>query len=180
AGHIPHEQEDQMGLIRVTRGIAAVGQLQFRNKARVLDGVGGPSSGTTGSGVGAPKGSLYVDVTNATVYVNEGSAASPYWTPVSLDQHGLVGVATDWSKNAGRDTSITTTSSQDLGVRYFGLGIDETTNTAFTVSYPVGGPLLTMGTENQANFLSALGYGDTTPLWVPSTNGPLVIDVTFT
>ncbi len=152
-------------------------------------GNGFPSSGTTGTtvynGVGASAGSVYMDEDSGVQFVNEGTAASPYWSPTSMEQRGIVGVRTDFSGAVGRLGTATTASSQDAnvpGLRYFGTGIEENdaTNTVQAITYPVGGPLLTMITENQANKLMALGYGHTTPLWVPATNGVMVIDVTFT
>jgi len=46
-----------------------------------IAGAGAPTSGASGDGVGiCGKGSLYHDVTNAIVYQNTGTAASPTWT----------------------------------------------------------------------------------------------------
>lgn len=174
-----------MSFYHLSNRTARVGSLQLKNNARIVDGAGFPSSGTSGSGLGAPVGSIYIDVTNMVEFVNEGTAVSPYWTPLSMAQRGIVGISTDFSGGVGRLGTATTASSQDAnlpGLRYFGTGIEENdaTNTIQAITYPVGGPLLTMITENQADKLMALGYGHTTALWTPATNGVLTIDVNFT
>ena len=162
------------------------GKFRLQNGVTFLDGDGFPSSGTTGTGIGMPVGSVYVDKNEGTMFVNESSTlASPYWTPVSVNQAGIVGVKTDFAGAVGRLGTATTASSLDAnvaGLRYFGAGIEENdaTNTIQAITYPVGGPLLTMITENQADKLTALGYGHTTALWTPATNGVMVIDVNFT
>lgn len=54
-------------------------------KVRILSGQGTPVDGTSGTGVGrAVPGSIYVDTTASMgrVYRNEGTKASPVWTPV--------------------------------------------------------------------------------------------------
>ncbi len=152
-------------------------------------GNGFPTSGTTGTtvynGVGATPGSIYVDEDTGVEFTNEGTSVSPYWTPVSMVQANIVGIRTDFAGGVGRLGTATTASSQDAnlpGLRYFGTGIEENdaTNTIQAITYPVGGPLLTMITENQANKLMALGYGHTTALWTPESNGVMVIDANFT
>lgn len=167
--------------------IALAGGFQIKNGIAVESGTGFPVSGTAGTtvkgGKGAPASSIYIDETTGVQFWNEGTVASPYWSPVSFRQRGIVGVSTDGLNAGGRAGSATTASSYDAGtgVRYFGSGVEENdANTAITLSYPVGGPLLTVGTENQANKVEALGYGHTTALWTPATNGTLVIDATFT
>lgn len=43
-------------------------------------GSGAPSDGVSGTGVGvAEKGWLYIDMTNARAYINNGSITSPTW-----------------------------------------------------------------------------------------------------
>jgi hypothetical protein len=45
-----------------------------------LSGAGAPTSGTTGTGAGViPKVWLYLDETNADLYLNNGTVASPDW-----------------------------------------------------------------------------------------------------
>jgi hypothetical protein len=158
---------------------------QLKNGVRIFDGSGFPSSGTTGSGIavngGPDLGSVYIDSDTGTQFVNEGTRTSPYWTPLSMDQRDLVGVITDFSKNTGRAGSATTAFSYDNGVRYFGQGVEvNDADTAVTISYPLDGPLATVGTTNEASHVTALGYGGTAGLWRPDRNGVMVIEATFT
>lgn len=174
--------------IRSNQSVVIAKGFQGLNGARVFDGSGMPTSGTSGTGVnarngqGAPNGSLYLDVDSECVFVNEGTKESPYWTPVSFNQRGLVGLQTDWNGATGRAGTATTDNSIDTnGVKYFGQGIEvNDADTAMTVSYPIGGPLLTFGTTNEANHSSSLGLGGTAGLWKPGTNGVMVADITFT
>ena len=48
----------------------------------ILYGAGAPTDGTSGTGLGKGVGSLYIDVTNAKLYINTNTAASPTWTVV--------------------------------------------------------------------------------------------------
>lgn len=49
----------------------------------MIQGAGAPTSGTSGTGVGrCGKGSQYTDRTNAKLYINTGTKASPTWTVV--------------------------------------------------------------------------------------------------
>ncbi len=167
-----------------SRGIQAK---SFKTNAgpELTSGNGFPSSGTTGTtvynGVGANAGSLYLDEDSGVTFVNEGTSASPYWTPVSMNQKNLVGVATDFSQNTGRLGSAVTAFSYDNGVRYFGQGVEvNDADTAVTISYPLSGPLATVGTTNEASHVTALGYGGTAGLWQPTANGVMTIEATFT
>jgi len=164
--------------------------LGFRTEggATIFSGAAFPKSGTAGTtvrdGKGAQPGSIYLATTNDVAFVNEGTEASPYWTPVSMDQRGITGVDTDFGDCTGRAGTVTSSSSLDASntrLKYFGNLISENdANTAFTVSYPIDGPLLTLGTENQDEAFSALGTGSTAALWKPNVNGTMVIDVNFT
>jgi hypothetical protein len=166
------------------------GAVQFPRGVRIFDGNGFPTSGPTGTGmgsaVGAPVGSIYVDAETGTAFVNKGSVTSPYWYPVHCGQEGIAGIGTDFRNAHGNAAGVdnylggsAATSQKDEGVLYFGLGRDETTNTDVVPSSPVGGPIVTVGTENQANYCTALGLS-TTALWTPVANGPLVIEANFT
>lgn len=51
--------------------------------AQLFTNAGAPTNGASGTGAGkAPKGSLLSDVTNAKLYINTGTLASPTWTVV--------------------------------------------------------------------------------------------------
>ena len=167
--------------------IALAGAYQLKNGPRICYGAGFPASGTSGTtvdsyGDGAPANSIYIDTNTGVQFYNEGTASSPYWSPVSMEQRGIVGLMTDFNGAAGRAGSATTDNSIDTnGVKYFGQGIEvNDADTAMTVSYPIGGPLLTFGTTNEANHSSSLGLGGTAGLWKPGTNGVMVVDINFT
>ena len=49
-----------------------------------IAGTGAPVDGVAGTGAGqVPKGSRYTDTTNANVYINGGTVASPVWKLVT-------------------------------------------------------------------------------------------------
>ncbi len=151
----------------------------------VLPVSGFPTSGTAGTGAGtyAAAGSLIRDTGSGVVFVNEGTLASPYWTPVSFDQQGLVGINTDFHNWTTQDGTSTASNIIDpsTGLKTFGQGLEvNDVDTAMTVSHPIGGPLLTFGTTNEANHSSSLGLPGTAGLWKPATNGVMVTDITFT
>jgi hypothetical protein len=51
---------------------------------RPLVKAGAPTDGTSGTGAGfAPKGALCIDYTNANLYINGGTQASPTWKLVT-------------------------------------------------------------------------------------------------
>lgn len=148
---------------------------------------GSAKSGTAGTGAAtfAAPGSFYQNSDTGVVYFNEGTLASPYWTPVSFEQKGLTGLFTDFGNCTGRLGTATTTSSLDASyprLKYHGNLIDQNdaTNTIQAITYPLDGPLLTMITENQDGGATVLGTGATTALWKPNVNGTMVIDVNFT
>jgi hypothetical protein len=52
-------------------------------EVQVASHAGAPSDGTAGTGAGIlSKGALLVDVTNAKLYINTNTKASPTWTVV--------------------------------------------------------------------------------------------------
>lgn len=157
-------------------------------KARSGKGVGvavaqgeyGPTSGTTGTGAGtwATPGALYFDNVNMVLYVNEHTLASPYWTPTSFDQRGLLGVFTDFRDGAGKAVANTdaSTTVPGSGIRVFGQGIAET-DSGLTVAYSEGEPVASLIATNEDAHLAAIGMGASGQLFQPDTQGPLVIDV---
>lgn len=69
----------QPGIAQRTEGaVAADGGVYFGNGAWLITKAGAP---TASDGQGwAGKGSLLVDTTGGTLYINTGTAASPSWT----------------------------------------------------------------------------------------------------
>lgn len=166
--------------------------LQTLDGVNMFSGDGFPKSGTSGTGVdsfgnGPGVGSLYIDKNTGTVFVNEGTnaggVASPYWYPVSMDQRSLVGISSDFHNFTTQDGTSTASNIVDpgTGLKTFGQGLEvNDADTAMTVSYPIGGPLLTFGTTNEANHSSSLGLPGTAGLWKPATNGGMVVEANFT
>lgn len=63
--------------------ISARGGFHAGNDVRIISNAGVPSNGTSGTGAGyAGPGSLCSDSTNAKLYINTGTKASPTWTVV--------------------------------------------------------------------------------------------------
>ena len=96
---------------------------------RPWNSAGPPSSGTAGTLFGqADPGDIVLDTTNGVAFVNEGTKASPYWTPVDLNAPQLFGVHTDFRD--GVEKPIANTDAQAFlagsGLRVFGQGMAET------------------------------------------------------
>ena len=151
--------------------------------SRGFRNAGGPLSGTSGTFAGeAGPGEKLIDTTNGVEYINEGTKASPYWTPTSYKQAGLKGVYHDFNDSAEVKAIADTgaTAVLNSGLRVFGQGIADT-DSGLTHSYEAEeGGLGALLTTNESAHLAALGMGDTTLLFQPDTHGPLVIDVEFT
>lgn len=153
-----------------------------------LNGI--PLSGSTeGSFKGeAEPGALCQDTTNMSLYMNEGTKASPYWTPLSSvygNGGGFNGGArmvslqhSDVVAVTGSDSSVTLSS----GVRVFGQGHNENGTGLVDVSASgTIGPLKQLITASSPPALAvALGMGTSTPIHQPDTNGNIVIDIEFT
>lgn len=149
---------------------------------RPLLGSGTPVSGTSGTGVGTPPGGKYVDEDTGNEFVNEGTAASPYWTPTSYTQPNLIGVYHDF-RDEGDVKAIADTAAVAMlrsGLRVFGQGIEQT-DSGLTHSYEAEkGGLGALIATDEAAHLAALGMGDPVLLAQPDVHGTLVIDVEFT
>lgn len=73
-------------------GLFKVGWLLLKGSVIIATGAGAPVSGTSGTGVGkAGPGSIYIDLTNKTMYQNTNTKASPTWTQIAGS--GLLDVA---------------------------------------------------------------------------------------
>jgi len=129
----------------------------------------------------AEPGELLIDTTNLVVYFNEGTRASPYWTPISFDQPNLLAWHTDFRDAVGKALSDTAgTAVLASGVRVHGQGIAETDSGLTIAGVAEVGPVGSLITTNEDAHVAALGVGDTSLPMQPDVNGPLVIDVTFT
>lgn len=147
-----------------------------------------PISGTAGHGVGlCGKGSRYIDVNTGVVYRNHGdSLASPFWSPLGLDQENLLSFWTDFRDGKGKahaDTDPTLVLAGS-GIRIHGQGIAET-DSGVVVTFPEGGPLATLTTTDEDAHLVAISAGALEPgttganlPFQPDTQGPLVVEAT--
>lgn len=141
-----------------------------------------PLSGTSGTGANtyAAPGCLIRNTANGVVYVNEGTLASPYWTPVNFGQRGLLAYRTDFRSGLGKalaDTGNAAVIADGTGIRVHGQGIEET-DSGLTVAFAEGGPVASLVATNEDAHLAAIGAGDTAVQYQPDTHGPLVIDAT--
>ena len=149
------------------------------SRARPWLNAGPPRSGTSaGTCAGAAKpGDLLLDSTNGVAYINEGSLASPYWTPAGYDQASLFGVHTDFRDTVGHAIALTTAGSivPGSGLRIFGQGIEQTDSGLVVQTAGEGGAVGRMIATNQADHLIAIGMPDL--VMQPDQHGQLVIDV---
>jgi len=167
-------------------GILVGSGFQVKNGVRYFSGSGFPKSGTAGTSVGrdgkgAPTGSVYVDKVSGVAFANEGSAASPYWTPVSFAQRGLLGWHEDFRNGLGKavaDTAATATLVSS-GVRIHGQGIAET-DSGVTVAFTATdgkGPVASLITTDEDAHTAVLSVGTgTTPVFQADQNGTYVVD----
>lgn len=152
-----------------------------RAKVFTLTGAGAPKSGSTGYATGfgyAGLGTRYINKSNGVVYVNEGTATTPYWTPLSFEQRGLIGGSTDFRSGLGKAVADTTASAivaDGTGVRVFGQGIEQT-DSGLTVAYAEGGPVASLIATDESAHLAAIGLGDSSFSMQPDNEGNMVID----
>jgi hypothetical protein len=154
-----------------------------------LVGAGGPLSGSSSRADFLPTGfdmagfgARYYDTTNGVMYTNEGTRTNLYWTPTYFPQIGLIGTYTDFRDGAGKAHSDTGTNYliPGSGVRVFGSGIDET-DSGLVITQGANGAVGRLTSSATATALpAALGFGGSTVLFDPATNGPLVVDAKFT
>lgn len=149
-------------------------------------GNGFPKSGTAGTtvvnGVGATKGSFYLDEDSGCTFVNEGTSTSPYWTPTSFHQQRMLSWYTDFRDGQGvvvTDTATSTTLA-GTGIRIHGAGIDSNlgglvVNMSATDGKGAVGVLSTDDVDATLGVMS-VGVG-TVPVYQPDQNGTMVIDV---
>lgn len=173
------------GVLNMGPRTLKAGAFRMQHDVNIIDGSGFPISGTAGTSAGnrAYPGSLYIDKDTGAQFYNEGTLLSPYWSPTTVDQRALTGIRTDFHNFTTQDGTSTASNIIDVGtgLKTFGQGLEvNDVDTAMTVSYPIGGPLLTFGTTNEANHSSSLGLPGTAGLWKPATNGVMVVEINFT
>lgn len=143
---------------------------------------GSPVSGTSAyaTGVGqVDNGGLALDNTSGNLYVNEGTLASPYWTPASYDQPGLFSAYLRNSVGAGVPLAGTDAEAYvGNGVRVFGQGLEVADDAGFIGGTGVeGAEFNVMHVTNEVSHLTALGTQ--AGIYQPDTHGTLAVDVTF-
>ena len=151
-----------------------------------LNGI--PLSGSTeGSFKGeAEPGALCQDTTNMSLYMNEGTKASPYWSPLSSvygNGGGFNGGARMVSLQHSDVVAIGGSNASDTlpsGVRVFGQGHAENDSGLIDVEASGAvGPLKQIITTNEVSHTIALGMGTSTAIHQPDTNGDIIIDIEF-
>lgn len=149
-----------------------------------LVGSGFPKSGTAGTGVGKATGSVYIDGNTGVQFTNEGTAASPYWTPTNTRHPRLYYIGTDFKEGAALagEPVANTNGAQDRsnGIRYIGQGLAETDSGGpATYTLTDGGfGLITLTTTDEDAHTVALVPADNTnaPMWQPDQHGTMVVD----
>lgn len=139
---------------------------------------GPPSSGPNGTGAGSiGKGGLLTDTDNGVTFFNEGTLASPYWTPVSFNAPALFGVYTDFRDQAGVALAGTGTETivPGSGLRIFGQGIAETDSGLVVQTAGEGGSVGRLSTTNEAAHTAAIGMEAV--VMQPDQHKLLVVDV---
>lgn len=141
--------------------------------------LGNLTSPATGIGVAGP-GSRYIDKDNGTIYVNEGTAAAPYWTPIDLWQKYILGWGSDFRDAVGLPLATTAVATiPGSGLRIFGQGIDET-DAGLVIAIGEDGPIGTLTCTNEDAHLAAIGVGIANSVpYQPDTHGPLVVEALF-
>lgn len=142
---------------------------------------GAPSSGTSGTLAGHVRpGGLLLDATNGVLFVNEGTKASPYWTPVSLSQRPLFGVESDFRDQVGKAVADTGTEAiiAGSGLRVFGQGIAETDSGLVVQAAGEGGCVARLTTTDEADHVAAIGME--AGVMQPDQHQLLVVDVEYT
>lgn len=138
---------------------------------QLLSGTGAPVNGTSGTGVGvSPKGGLYVDNTNAVLYINTNTISSPTWVqlgtvaPVSetLTAAGAISTTkmlTNLSNSTGGDLAATLAapSSQDGQIKILKMTVRTSNNfTLALTNVSMSGGYTPTGTTTMT--FSAVGH----------------------
>ncbi len=146
---------------------------------RAWQGEGPPSSGTSGTLAGEiVPGGVYWDRDNGPTFVNEGTLASPYYTPTSYDQAGLFGINTDWRDGVGKALADTAAASilVGSGARLFGQGIEVNGDSgAVANAAGEGGTVMRLHATNEDAHTIAVGMA--AGVMQPDTHKLLVVDV---
>lgn len=143
--------------------------------------IAAPSSGPTGSGAGTyawPSSILYCTVSKV-LFKNEGTLASPYWTPLSFGDPALFGFQANFSNNVGKAHANTDTAT-DLGqgIKVSGQGIAET-DSGLVITVSEAGRIARLTTTDEDAHLVSLSPVGTNAVFQPDTHGPVAVDITL-
>ena len=150
--------------------------------------IGAPLSGSIeGSHAGnAAPDAICLDSLNNVIYRNEGTKASPYWSPEHLRTSiGLRGVSAQLNGGEGgsateRGIAVDTASTIVAhNVRVFGQGIAEA-DSGIASSGTSGASTSNLTTTNEDVHTIALSMGESGHTLTPATHGPIVIDIDYT
>lgn len=150
-------------------------------RIRPLYNAGAPTSGTSGTraGISDEYPGFLFDRTSGVMFVNEGTVASPYWTPCPYDQAPLFGVNTDFRSQTGK--AVADTAAEAIlasGLRVFGQGVAETDSGMVVQTASEGGNVGRMTTTDEAEHTLAIGME--AGVYQPDQHDLLVVDVELT
>lgn len=153
-----------------------------RDGAVVQAAIYAPTSGPTGTGAGTfgwPSALLFCSLSKA-LFVNEGTLASPYWTPANFNAVGLTGYHANFANNVGKALADTAAYA-DLGqgIKVAGSDVTQTDSGLVITNDSNGriGRLTVTATSGKCISLSPCG---TAAMFKPTGNGPFVVDSEFT
>lgn len=165
------------------------GDQPFPESREQIRSVDGPVySGTTGTLAGVAESDTVIYCKNSkTHYVNEGTAASPYWTPANFESPGLLAVYEDFRGLqadilSGAVPAITDTGTVNYtskGARVVGLGLAET-DAGLAAGTDVEGSFVGRITATNEDAKGTGLAGSVVAQFQPDTHAPLVVDVTLT
>lgn len=150
-------------------------------RARNRQFAGAPSSGTSGAlATVAEPGAILFDNVHGVAFINEGTKASPYWTPLSMDQWAMFGVHDDFKDNVGVAVSGSAASviKAGSGLRVFGQGHAVNDSGLVVLSAGEGGINADLTTTDEAEHLLAVGMS--AGVMQPDAHSLLVVEATFT
>ncbi len=178
-----------MGVYNLGNAIAKAVGFQMATGGGLISGTGFPKSGTTGGGIihgvsRASTGTIYVDKSTGCTFVNEGTLASPYWTPTTYEQRGMMAWYADFRDGLGKansDTAATATLTGS-GLRVFGDQI-VATDSGLVIATDQTGQIGTLQASATSSGNAALGFGlggSPAGFYKPNTNGMFVVDAFVT
>jgi hypothetical protein len=131
--------------------------------------------GGTLAGVAETDTVLY-DKTTKSFFVNEGTAASPYWSPIAIGAN-MTGVI-DNMTSVGLDSAIADTTAAKYtgaGTRVFGQGIEQADSGLIPGTAVEGDTVAQLVATNEASHVAALG--SPAGIFQPDTHGTCVVDI---